>query len=348
MHGFAVYLGQNINKNYIQTMIDLNYDTIFTSMQIPEENDATKIEYLTSLLTFLQHTNITYIIDINPILLTESLYNDLSFPNANIVIRIDNETSKAVVNDIIKHGFKCCLNASTVSHHLLNDLYHSVTNFDQILYCHNYYPRPDTGLDCNHVAHQNKLILSFNNEAVIYGFIPGSTTRGPLHKGLPTLEEARFGNPIVNAHNLLATGINNVLIGDSAINYDEASLISDYLHKQHISLNVTLFDKQYEQIFQHQHTSRPDNPATSIRSQEARSYCQTTIMPLNTDVRNKGDITIDNHLNGRYEGELQMMKSNLPSHPHVNVVGHIDEDDIALLHCIKGNYTFSFNINKRR
>ena len=165
---------------------------------------------------------------------------------------------------------------------------------------------------------------------------------------MPTLEEARFGNPIVNAHNLLATGINNVLIGDSAINYDEASLISDYLHKQHISLNVTLFDKQYEQIFQHQHTSRPDNPATSIRSQEARSYCQTTIMPLNTDVRNKGDITIDNHLNGRYEGELQIMKSNLPSHPHVNVVGHIDEDDIALLHCIKGNYTFSFNINKRR
>lgn len=348
MHGFSVYLGQDKNENYIQTMIDLNYDTIFTSMQIPEENDTTKIQYLTSLLTFLQHTNVTYIIDINPKLLTESLYNSLSFPKADIVIRIDAETSKAVVNDIIKHGFKCCLNASTVTYDLLNDLYQSVSNFEQILFCHNYYPRPDTGLDSNSVTHQNKLILSFNKHAIIYGFIPGTTTRGPLHKGLPTLEEARYGNPIVNAHNLLATGINNVIIGDSALNDREASLLSDYLHKQHLTFNVTLFDEQYKQIFQHQHTSRPDNPATSIRSQEARSYCNTSIVPLNAIERNIGDITIDNHLNGRYEGELQMMKSNLPSHEHVNVAGHIDKDEIALLHCIKGNYTFSFSINKGR
>ncbi|MBF7016404.1 MupG family TIM beta-alpha barrel fold protein [Staphylococcus durrellii] len=345
MHGFSVYLGQDISKNYVQKMIDLNYDTIFTSMQIPEENDSTKVQYLTSLLTFLQDKSITYIVDINPKLLNAALYNALSFPNADIVIRIDTETSIEVVNDIIRHGFKCCLNASTVTYDLLNDLVHSVSNFKQLVFCHNYYPRPDTGLDHHFVTSQNDLIFLFNHNATIYGFIPGSTKRGPLYKGLPTLEEARYGNPIVNAHDLLETGINNVIIGDNVLNNSEAYSLSDYLHNQHFTLKVSLLDTQYESIFRHQHTARADNPSTSVRSQEARSYLHNSIAPLNTVNRKVGDITIDNHLNGRYEGELQLIKTTLPSHNHVNVAGHIIESDIELLHCIKGNNTFSFNIN---
>lgn len=345
MHGFSVYLGQDFNESYIQKMIDLNYDTIFTSLQIPEENDATKIQYLTSLLSYLQDYSITYIVDINPRLLNEKLYNDLNFPNANIVIRIDTDTSIDIVNDIIEHGFNCCLNASIVTYKLLHNLVQSVSNFSQILYCHNYYPRPDTGLDKRYVTAQNNLILSFNRDAIIFGFIPGTTKRGPLFKGLPTIEETRYGKPIVNAHDLIESGINNVIIGDNLINNREAESLSDFLHNQHFTLNVTLLDTQYSQIFKNKHTARVDNPSTSIRSQEARSYCSSSIIPLNTTTRKVGDITIDNQLNGRYEGELQLIKTALHSHAHVNVAAHINEADIPLIHCIKGSDTFSFNIN---
>jgi len=46
MHGFSIYLGQPIDKSYITRMISLGYTTIFTSVQIPEEEDKTKYRYL--------------------------------------------------------------------------------------------------------------------------------------------------------------------------------------------------------------------------------------------------------------------------------------------------------------
>ena len=52
MHGFSVYLGQPINQRYIDNLISLGYDTIFTSIQIPEEDETTKLIYLQQLLSY--------------------------------------------------------------------------------------------------------------------------------------------------------------------------------------------------------------------------------------------------------------------------------------------------------
>lgn len=38
MLGFSVYLGQNLDRDYILNMADLGYDVVFTSLQIPEED----------------------------------------------------------------------------------------------------------------------------------------------------------------------------------------------------------------------------------------------------------------------------------------------------------------------
>lgn len=54
MLGFSVYLGQPLNKSYILNMVDLGYDIIFTSLQIPEENDQTKLTYLGELCQLLK------------------------------------------------------------------------------------------------------------------------------------------------------------------------------------------------------------------------------------------------------------------------------------------------------
>ncbi|MBN4863165.1 MupG family TIM beta-alpha barrel fold protein, partial [Staphylococcus sp. EG-SA-32] len=35
MLGFSVYLGQNLDRDYILNMADLGYDVVFTSLQIP-------------------------------------------------------------------------------------------------------------------------------------------------------------------------------------------------------------------------------------------------------------------------------------------------------------------------
>lgn len=75
MLGFSVYLGEPLNKEYILKMIGKGYRYIFTSLQIPEENEETKLTYLGELCQLLQDTPVTYIIDLNPSLLNQQLYS---------------------------------------------------------------------------------------------------------------------------------------------------------------------------------------------------------------------------------------------------------------------------------
>ena len=92
MHGFSVYLGQPINQRYIDNLISLGYDTIFTSIQIPEEDETTKLIYLQQLLSHLQDCSITYIIDVQPTLLNQQLYDLLhQYQNSRFLIRIVTE-----------------------------------------------------------------------------------------------------------------------------------------------------------------------------------------------------------------------------------------------------------------
>ena len=54
-------------------MVDLGYDIIFTSLQIPEENDQTKLTYFGRIMP-PKDKSVTYIIDINPSLLNQNVY----------------------------------------------------------------------------------------------------------------------------------------------------------------------------------------------------------------------------------------------------------------------------------
>ena len=343
MHGFSIYLGQPIDKSYIRRMIALGYTTIFTSVQIPEEDETSKYRYLGELLNYLSDEQLTYMIDINPSLLDQSFYEFLqSYHHAQFMIRIDHSTSIEIINDIIQHGFHCCLNASILSESLLQQLYEKLDDFTHLCYCHNYYPRPDTGLTTEFVHIQNSLILKYNPNATIFGFIPGTTKRGPLFKGLPTIESTRAQHPIESAQLLLDHQTTQILIGDSKLNTPLDDQLINVLCHRTFTFTVDLFDIQATTILQQTHTVRPDNPQDVIRSQEARHYCTSEMNAFNTTNRDVGTVTIDNKLNGRYQGELQLLKADLPAHPHVNVIGKICESERRLIHCMKPNDTFKF------
>ena len=47
MLGFSVYLGQNLDRDYILNMADLGYDVVFTSLQIPEEDKKNQMVWET-------------------------------------------------------------------------------------------------------------------------------------------------------------------------------------------------------------------------------------------------------------------------------------------------------------
>lgn len=347
MHGFSIYLGKPFDKAYARQMVELGYTTIFTSVQIPEEDEQTKYHYLTELLEELASYQVTYMIDINPDLLNERFFNILQrYHTAQFIIRIDNKTSSQSIDAITSRGYQCCLNASIVSEHLLSELKRQLQDFSKLCYCHNYYPRPDTGLAETFVQQQNERILHHNTQADIYAFVAGSEYRGPLYKGLPTLESTRKIHPIAAAQRLKDTNAEHILVGDPYLTPELAEQLMQYLQNRHFTISIQLTDDQVAYIVEQPHSVRPDNPQHVIRSQESRHYCKGEIQPKSNQTRARGAITVDNHLNGRYQGELQIIKQSLPAHPNINVIGHVIQRDVALIDILSPSDTFDFKVQK--
>lgn len=346
MLGFSVYLGQQLDKDYILKMASMGYDVVFTSLQIPEESKHNQLAYLGELCQLLSSYKITYIIDVNPSLLNQSLYSYLTqLPHGTFYIRIDDQLNVDLIQEVQSHGLKCCLNASTVTEDMLALIYQHDFKA-QLLYCHNYYPRPDTGLSFSFIKNRNDLIQKYDKHAKICAFIPGSKLRGPLFKGLPTIESHRKKHPLVAAHELHSIGVSDILISDLALSQHLALQLSDMLKSRHFTLRLDYLEDSFSSNILKVHTSRIDSPENIIRSQFSRAYNDTTINAVGTTHRHVGDITVDNQLNGRYEGEIQVLKVDLPGHPHINYIAHINSKDIPLLALIQPGDTFKLTYTK--
>lgn len=346
MLGFSVYLGNALDKEYILNMASIGYDVIFTSLQIPEENKQHQLSYFGELCQLLSSYNITYIIDVNLSLLNPTLYSYLNqLPHGAFSIRIDDQLDVELIHEVQSHGFQCCLNASNITEDMLKRIYKQDYQ-SQLLYCHNYYPRPDTGLSYSFIEYKNQLIKTYDKHAKIYAFIPGTELRGPLHKGLPTVESHRSSHPLVATHELQSLDISHVIIGDTAINLLIAQQLSDMMHRRHFTLKLKDLDPSFSERVLRTHTSRIDAPEHIIRSQYSRVNNDTPIDPIGITERDIGDITVDNQLNGRYEGEIQVVKTPLKGHSHINHIATVSDEDLQLLTLIQPGDTFKFTYTK--
>ena len=140
---------------------------------------------------------------------------------------------------------------------LLTILHQQLNDFTLLSFCHNYYPRPDTGLSVDLVNKKNELIYQFNPKAQIYGFIVGSGLRGPLHKGLPTIEATRHSHPVVAAKLLQETGVSEVLVGDALIEMRQAKQLIDFCKNRHFTLCIEeVFDTTVTYLFDMCHKVR--------------------------------------------------------------------------------------------
>lgn len=77
-------------------------------------------------------------------------------------IRIDDQLNVDLIDEVQSHGFQCCLNASTITQEMLERIYEH-DHQRQLIYCHNYYPRPDTGLSRSFIDNKINLFMSTIN-----------------------------------------------------------------------------------------------------------------------------------------------------------------------------------------
>ncbi|MGH2318699.1 DUF871 domain-containing protein [Planococcus sp. SE5232] len=345
MRGISVYLGDDSFQElepYIEKLSKLGFTSIFTSLHIPEDDPLLYKERLQQLGQWALKFDMELMADIAP----QSLAHlGFSWESAEGLLewgltglRIDYGMDDNVIAEL-SHRMKIALNASTLTRSGLAALNSAGLKRDAVEMWHNFYPRPETGLDSVEFVKTNLWLKS--EGLTVMAFIPGDgILRGPVHKGLPTLEEHRDADPFEAYLHLKDEGaVDRVLVGDITLSDDTLEQFGAF-HEGEILLRAKALVEMEEMDVQ---TNRWDAARDCIRSMESRQYglIGTHLLePNNTIARNKGSITVDNERYSRYQGELQITKRDLPADDKVNVIGKVINEDLSLLQYIKGGTKF--------
>ena len=329
--GFSLYLSTYEQQRPSLQLWAGTGAPIFLSLHISEEFDATYCQRARAICHSLADFGFRTIADVSVktlqlfgcTSLTE-LAKDLKLWG----LRIDYGFSAAEIGEMATQ-MPIVLNASTTS---AEDARRIAAKGQEVFALHNFYPRPETGLDEDYLMQTTARLKEAGLS--VQCFIPGDTLlRGPLHEGLPTLEMHRHVLPSAAFVDLaLRFGMDDIFLADPGLSQKEQERIAHFCKTGVICVPAKL-DGDWRHLYGKTFTCRIDSPRWLIRFQESRTYsCQGDIVePQNCTVRRRGTITVDNRNYGRYSGELMLMREDLPADDRVNVIGEVPENALLLV-----------------
>lgn len=344
--GISVYFGspEQENARLIERAAAAKVSFAFTSLQIPEERGMDYARVTRRLLSMLSDAGIQLIADVGPdtceklgVSKTEDLAG-LGFR----YIRLDYGFS---VRETVKLSdtFHIVFNASTAKHEEIAAWRHEGADFSRFAACHNFYPKRYTGLSLNGVRELNQKLHGLGFETM--SFVPGddvSKHRAPLREGLPTVEDQRkrFDDLPLNMLELhTGAGSDVVLVGDPGLTEKGWGSIQQ-LSNGYVDVRCRL-DERYGYLYGQIHHDRPDSSEYIFRSQESRTSLRPGAILADAGAgkpRTLGDIAVSNAAYGRYEGELEIARCDIPGDARMNVVGSVVERDRRLLPYLKAGF----------
>lgn len=354
-HGISLYpdkrsMTQQIN--YIQKARKLGYKYVFATMHQPELSMSEQLEFISEIASMVHDYGMSIVVDIRGSFIKEMSQNNVlshQFKSLQVeAIRIDFEMEPSLLQSIKELGVtEVFINSSVVNEKTVIEYKGYCEEVGLTLKgCHNFYPRPETGLSSVKYLRQEMIFKSLGIEN--WTFVPNlNNPRGPIFEGLPTLEKHRRMSTSEAALDLLTNyGTENILIGDGLA--DEVSLKSlqegDIINE--ITLRIKVFNESLvEPLLNKVHPIRMDSGEFQIRLEGIRqmaSHSGLAIEPNNTIERGVGSITIDNSGYKRYEGETQIIIKDLPMDERVNVVAQVIDDDVWSLPYLNGENTIEF------
>ena len=329
--GFSLYLSTYEQQRPALTAWAGTGAPIFLSLHISEEFDATYCQRAREICHSLAVFGFRTIADVSVKTLQQFGCGSLTELAKELKLwglRIDYGFGAAEIGEMATQ-MPIVLNASTTSP---ADARRIAARGKEVFALHNFYPRPETGLD-------EELLMQTTSRLKEAGlsvqcFIPGDTLkRGPLHEGLPTLEAHRHVLPSAAFVDMaLRFGMEDIFLADPGLSEKEQQRIAHFCKTGVICLPVRL-DESWKHLYGKEFTCRIDSPRWLIRFQESRTYsCQGELVePKNCTGRRRGTITVDNRNYGRYSGELMLIREDLPADHRVNVIGAVPENAWLLL-----------------
>jgi len=348
---------------------------VFTSLHIPEVPLAGSVAQLEHLTAEAGRRGMAVVADIAPGALAElgarpgdlAVLQRMGLAGLRLDYGFEPEEIAAFTRN--PEGLRIVLNASTADPAFLARVMAAGADPARLEACHNYYPRPETGLSRESLLRSSAYFKAHGLR--VAAFIAGiGGRRGPIGAGLPTLEEHRNAEAGRAAGELLGTGVvDTVLFGDPWATEAELDRVAEAVAAGRLAtaggrrkeeggartdaggwrLRVRLVPGldpiQRSLVLDRPHRNRPDAAALVIRCALSRSYAAQgpAVIPFNTAARPAGAVTIDNEGYGRYSGELQVALADLLADPRVNVVGHVVPEDLPLLRLIGPDAPFRFS-----
>lgn len=338
--GYSLYLSTYASQRDALRGLGGSGTPVFLSLHISEEFDDTYCRRAEEICHSLADSGLRVMADVS--VKTQRQFGCQSLPQLARrlklwALRIDYGFTLPEILEMARQ-IPIVLNASTVSP---QDAGKIVQGGGEIYAMHNFYPRPETGLDEDYLLETTRALQRAGVR--VLAFIPGDgLLRGPIYAGLPTLEAHRGMPPSAAfADMVLRFGMDGVFLGDPGISETEARRIDTFCREGILSIPAVL-ESQYEALYDRVFTCRVDSPRWLVRFQESREYScfGQTVAPQNCVGRHRGSITLDNAAYGRYSGEVQLIRRELPQDDRVNVIGHVPEAWLCLTDCIRGGQRF--------
>lgn len=341
MLGISVYF-KDLDFDYLEFASKLGVEYVFISLHIPEEDLSQLDAVLPKFLKYCNDVDLKIVPDISPITFEKlniepnnfKALKELGFNTVRLDFGFDDlETVKDFLKD-----FTVILNASVIDDEYLQNALDNSIDLNKILLMHNFYPKTNTGLSLERFKEINKSFSIFNTR--LMAFVPGDELkRFPLYEGLPTVEIHRQMNPYVAAVQMMKEcGISDILIGDSKAKKETLTYINDYMKNKVMTIPV-IMEKEYKDMLHVEYDVRKDIPDSIVR----------LVIPRDIDVeikynnrRNKGAITMENKLSGRYSGEVYIMRKDFDMNAGSNVIGQIHPDYIDLVDYIDNKTKIKF------
>lgn len=345
--GISIYFGNGYeeNKEIVRKAKSSGVSYAFTSLHIPEETGVDYQEEMGNMLKLCRESGLNLIADISPNTLKKlgcTSYDELESLGIGY-IRLDFGFDAQDVA-ALSHKYHVVFNASTITEKDIKDWKAAGADFTKFMACHNFYPKQYTGLSLDKIYKINRWLKDqgFTTMAFAAG---NKTLRGPLKEGLPTAEEHRNGNVFYNMLQLFYETLSDVvLIGDVDVTDDVWERIGEF-NQGYITLKAKI-KEAYRFTAKHIHHDRPDSSEWVVRSQESRflEAYGTPFLKEGETQRTAGSISISNEEYLRYNGELEIARTDLKEEPRVNVIGYVQIEDRIYLPYIKDGMGFRLKL----
>lgn len=360
--GISIYPLQSSlkdNEIYIEKCAKLGYERIFTSLlEVDEDKNVAleQVEKYRKLLNKAKNLGMKVFVDINPEVLKiigvnpqdltffkelgatglrlDGVFNGfyeafLTFNEQELDVEVNGSFDTGYINSIVDLGGKK----------------------KKLLTCHNFYPEEHTGLDmeCFKSCHKRHKELGLNTAAFVTSIDGGKQGPWDANDGLCTIEDHRYKAIAVQAQELYALGIDDVIIGDAFATDEELELLAK-IDRDIIILKAKLVDNQFEDLLKNKVLqNRWDYSNKIIRDVMSRKELKNKTIISNSEektVVKEGALLINNDLYGRYKGEFLVSIDEITIDNRRNIIGYIDEEYLCLLKYIKGGMRFTIEIQE--